>query len=143
MHLSHLTRNTRDGDFHHPTARILRVYLWAVLHDRPVYGACDRRHWVGIKPPRALPDPSTLSRRLARPETQRMLQTLLERLQPAQHNALVMRIGDARTHTAATGFGIGSHLPPWGRGRRVDNYVTAKIVIRLAKDQLLKQRPVA
>ena len=56
-HLSCLTRITRDGDFQHPTARILRVYLWAVLHDRPVYWACDRRNWVGIKPPRALPDP--------------------------------------------------------------------------------------
>lgn len=280
-HLSYLTRTTRDGDFQHPTARILRVYLWAVLHDRPVYWACDRRHWAGIKPPRVLPDQSTMSRRLARPETQRMLQALLERLQPAQHGALVMRIdgkplpvakhscdrratigrgaggfqkgyklhaiyaennrpiayrvapmnvdervvakqlleatplgegylladanyetnplydqaaqigrvlvtprrfahaqglGQSRQHSPhrvsmiqrmkdpspfvrelltarrpietrfahLTNFGGGlTHLPPWVRGRRVDHYVTAKIIIRLAKDQLHKQRSVA
>jgi len=280
-HLSYLTRTTREVGFQHPTARILRVYLWAVLHDRPVYWACDRRNWVGVKPPGALPDQSTLSRRLARPETQRLLHALLERLEPAQHGALVMRIdgkplpvakhsrdrraaigrgaggfqkgyklhaiyagnnrpiaycvaplnvdervvakqlieqtplgegyllgdanyetnplydqaaqagrtlvtprrfakakglGQSRKHSVhrvamiqrmkdpspfvrellssrravetrfahLTNFGGGlTHLPPWVRGRRVDNYVTAKIVIRLAKDQLQKPRTVA
>jgi hypothetical protein len=36
-----------------------------------------------------------------------------------------------------------THLPPWVRGRRVDNYVAAKIAIRLARDQLLKPKTVA
>jgi hypothetical protein len=56
-----------------------------------------------------------MSRRLARPETQRMLETLLERLQPAQHNALVMRIDGkplpvakhSRDRRAAIGRGVG------------------------------------
>ena len=90
--LAYLTRASRNGTFHHPTARVLRVYLWAVLHDRPVYWACDRRNWTGVKPPRMLPDQSTMSRRMARPETRRMLHRLLERLQPINHNALVMYI---------------------------------------------------
>ena len=50
------TLRGRD-QFKHPTTRIVRVYLWAVLHDRPVYWACDKRHWIGVKPPRQLPMP--------------------------------------------------------------------------------------
>jgi hypothetical protein len=279
--LAYLTRAARNGSFLHPTARVLRVYLWAVLHDRPVYWACDRRNWAGVKPPRALPDQSTMSRRLARPETRRMLHCLLERLHPNDHSALVMCIdgkplpvakhsrdrratigrgaggfqkgyklhaiyaennrpiafhvaplnidervvakqlieqtplgegylladanyetnplydqaasvgrtlitprrfanakglGQSRQHSLhrinmiqrmkdpspftrqllakrraietrfahLTSFGGGlTHLPPWVRGQRVENYVTAKIAIRLARDQLLKPKHVA
>jgi len=36
-----------------------------------------------------------------------------------------------------TNFGGGlTHLPPWVRGRRVESYVTAKILVRLARDQI-------
>lgn len=91
-HLTHLSTVMRRGRFHHPTARIVRVYLWAVLHDRPVYWACDRRHWIGVKPPRTLPNQSTMSRRLARVETQAMLEALMDRLEPADRDALVLRI---------------------------------------------------
>lgn len=90
--LTYLSTACRRGRFQHPTARILRVYLWAVLHDRPVYWACERRHGIGVKPPRDFPDQSTMSRRLAHDETHRMLDALLDRLQPAQHGALVMRM---------------------------------------------------
>ncbi len=91
-HLTHLATLFRRGRFHHPTTRIVRVYLWAVLHDRPVYWACDKRNWIGVKPPRELPDQSTMSRRMDRVETRRLLETLLDRLEPAQHGALVMRL---------------------------------------------------
>ena len=91
-HLTHFSTTTRRGRFEHPTTRIVRIYLWAVLHDRPVYWACEKRNWVGVKPPRVMPDQSTMSRRLARAETRRMLEALLDRLEPAQHGALVMRL---------------------------------------------------
>jgi len=91
-HLTYLTTATRRGRFVHPTARILRIYLWAVLHDRPVYWACDIRNWYGVKPPPNMPNQSTMSRRLARPEIHDMLHTLLDRLEPAESQALVMRI---------------------------------------------------
>ena len=91
-HLTHLCTICRRGRFTHPTARIVRVYLWSVLHDRPVYWACDKRNWIGVKPPRELPDQSTMSRRLACAQTQAMLKTLLDRLEPADHEALVLRI---------------------------------------------------
>ena len=91
-HLTHLSRNSRTGRFQHPTTRIVRVYLWAVLHDRPVYWACDSRNWIGVKPPRQLPDQSTMSRRLTRPQTRELLEALLDRLEPVDHDALVMRM---------------------------------------------------
>ena len=53
--LTHLSTLIRRGRFTHPVTRIVRVYLWAVLHDRPVYWACDRRNWIGVKPPAKLP----------------------------------------------------------------------------------------
>ena len=55
-HLTDLSRCERLGRYLHSTTRIVRVYLWAALHDRPVYWACERRNWVGVKPPRVLPD---------------------------------------------------------------------------------------
>jgi hypothetical protein len=87
------------------------VYLWAVLHDRPVYWACDKRHWTGVKPPRILPDQSTMSRRLYRPQTQRMIQILIERMAPADRAALVLRIDGKplpiAKHSQARGAAIG------------------------------------
>ena len=46
----------------HSTRRIVLVYLWAVLHDRPVSWACRHRNWP--KDEHTLPSPSCMSRRL-------------------------------------------------------------------------------
>jgi len=46
----------------HPTAGIVRVHLWAALHDRPASWACQAKHWLPLRPA-ALPDQSTVSRR--------------------------------------------------------------------------------
>lgn len=91
-HLTRLARRQREENFEHPTGRILRVYLWAILNDRSVDWACRRQNWRGIKPPHRLPDQSTMSRRLARDETRRMLGALLDQLEPAPRQALVLRI---------------------------------------------------
>ena len=91
-HLTHLSTITRRGRFNHPTTRIVRVYLWAVLHERPIYWACDKRNWVGVKPPRELPDQSTMSRRLFRPETFAVLEMLMDLLEPIMRDALVLRL---------------------------------------------------
>ena len=54
-------RETRR--FKHPTALIVRVHLWAVLHDRPISWACRQENWDGRRRPQSLPDQSTMSRR--------------------------------------------------------------------------------
>lgn len=45
-------------------AQILLVYLWAVLHDRPIYWACDKKNWPVYLRRQPLPWPSTMTRRL-------------------------------------------------------------------------------
>ncbi len=49
---------------------ILRVILWAVLHDRPIVWACQPEHWWEGTCPETLPDPSTISRRWRRLDLQ-------------------------------------------------------------------------
>lgn len=48
-----------------PDRAIILVYLWSVLHDRPVTWACDRRHWPAGLLAFELPSDTTMSRRLA------------------------------------------------------------------------------
>jgi hypothetical protein len=43
---------------------IVAVYYWAVIHDRPITWALDRRHWPPHLRRRARPSDSTMSRRL-------------------------------------------------------------------------------
>lgn len=52
---------------------IVAVYLWAVLHDRPVSWACERINWPKRLWKRNLPSQSTMSRRLRTTEVQRLL----------------------------------------------------------------------
>jgi len=90
--LTTLDRAYRDQPYHHSVGRILRVYLWAVLHDRPTYWACDRRNWRGSCPPRELPDQSTMSRRLRQHDTKHMLEQLMARLDTPSTSSLVRMI---------------------------------------------------
>ena len=50
----------------HGTALVVRVYLWASLHDRPVSWACKAGNWRPAALPEVLPDQSTMSRRTRR-----------------------------------------------------------------------------
>lgn len=43
---------------------VVLVYLWSVLHDRPVRWACDARHWPPAALDAPLPSATTMSRRL-------------------------------------------------------------------------------
>ena len=52
-----------SGRFRFSDAEILRVVLWAVLHDRPMVWACRPEHWSGRWRPARLPHASTISRR--------------------------------------------------------------------------------
>jgi hypothetical protein len=57
-------------------AVIVGVYAWAVLHDRPVSWACEARNWPSellIESAVRLPSQSTMSRRLRKPDTERLL----------------------------------------------------------------------
>jgi hypothetical protein len=45
-------------------AHIVQTYLWAVLHDRPISWACDKKNWPIYDRRKPLPTPSTMSRRV-------------------------------------------------------------------------------
>src|SRR5690349_6691847 len=59
-----------DGD-------IVRVHLWAVVHDRPTKWACRRESWPWHDRKRPLPDDSTMSRRMHAESVQRLVLRVL------------------------------------------------------------------
>lgn len=72
--------NSRDT---HRTSQIARVHLWSVLHDRPTCWACQSRNWTDrIRPTAAaaLPDQSTMSRRMKRADFDEFLALIGQRL---------------------------------------------------------------
>lgn len=50
------------------TSKIVMVYFWAVVHDRPMYWAVDKRNWPDDLCPGVLPSQSNLSRRMRGPD---------------------------------------------------------------------------
>ena len=82
-------RRYSRGRYTHSVGRIVRVYLWSVLNDRPAYWACRRENWRGVRPPAALPDQSRMSRRLRQPDLQRFLAELAQALAHSSRPELV------------------------------------------------------
>jgi len=52
---------------------IILTYMWAVLHDRPIYWACKKTSWPIYYRRRSLPNPSTMTRRLRTLQIQTLL----------------------------------------------------------------------
>lgn len=69
--------------YHFSTACIVGVFLWAVIHDRPISWACDARHWPVDLLRGRLPSQSTMSRRLRGKPVQELLDLLENRLKTA------------------------------------------------------------
>ena len=63
------TRRPQYSDF-----VVLKMYFWAVFHDRPMKWACDRSNSTRFYRPRALPSESQLSRRLRTERFQQLLE---------------------------------------------------------------------
>jgi hypothetical protein len=61
------------GQWKYATADIVVVYFWSVLHDRPMVWGIDKANWPDDLCPVGLPTQSTLSRRMRRPDTLRLL----------------------------------------------------------------------
>jgi hypothetical protein len=102
--------NPRDT---HPTALIVRVHLWATLHDRPTVWGCDHKNWPREISPEKLPDQSTMSRRMRREDFQVFLQAMRRRLNGKTPTHL-LKIVDGKplelpNHTRDRDAG-------WGRG---------------------------
>jgi hypothetical protein len=105
-----IKRRRRDK---HSTALIVRVHLWAALHDRPICWACDSRSWTPKTRPEDLPDQSTMSRRLRRNDFEPFLQAMYQRLNGAPRDRLV-RIIDGKPLELSNHSGDPDAR--WGRG---------------------------
>ncbi len=78
-----------SGRYTHSVGRIIRVYLWSVLHDRPIDWACRRGNRQGVRPPDALPHQSQMSRRLRQKDTLEFLTELTRRFNDRHEYDLV------------------------------------------------------
>jgi hypothetical protein len=71
---------------------IVKAHYWSVLHDRPVSWACDQRHWPLCQRRKALPSPSTMSRRLRTRSVRVLLNALEQRVVAPQQPGLFWMI---------------------------------------------------
>jgi hypothetical protein len=69
-----------DPAFDYSDSRVVSVWYWAVIHDRPVTWACQRRHWPVHQRREALPSEATMSRRLRTPSVLALLAELERRV---------------------------------------------------------------
>jgi hypothetical protein len=94
-----LARSRRRGArFSHSIALIVRVYFWAVIHDRSVHWACQPGNWDRDKKPKNLPSQSTLSRRLRTDAFTEFTEALTKRVAGSEHVGLIKAI-DAKALT--------------------------------------------
>ena len=83
-------RRPRKKGVQYSDGRVLEVYCWAVLHDRPTSWACEQRSWAGHERwrprdrARDLPCDSTMSDRLRTLSLRQLLATVLDRLRAVE-----------------------------------------------------------
>lgn len=109
-------RSRRCGPrFIHDIALIVRVHLWAVLHDRSTLWATQAGHWPDRIRPKHLPSQPTMSRRLRTQVFKEFLDALVTRLSPHGDGGL-LKIIDGKAIL------VGSHSrdrdATWGRAGR-------------------------
>lgn len=80
---------------------IVGVYLWSVVHDRPVSWACRPENWPSRWRVR-LPNQSTVSRRLRTEAAVRLIDLLKDRLCRRQDSPAVSFIDGKRCRSAAS-----------------------------------------
>lgn len=122
-----VARTQRDPSYHtHPTALIVRVYLWAVLHHRPTCWACDPRHWDASTRPSELPSQSTMSRRLRSDRVRAFLDAMGRRLvgqvAPAWGTWILLKLLDGKPLIVANHSADGDAGWGWAAGRTAKGY---------------------
>jgi hypothetical protein len=81
MMVAEVGQTVHSKRVHHSDACVVRVFLWAVLHDRPVRWACRAANWHPGQRRWARSSESTMSRRLRSDGVQAFLHVLYRRVQ--------------------------------------------------------------
>lgn len=81
------TFNVRCG---YSDVEIVKVWFWAVIHDRPVSWACCRENWPPYEQRRSFPTSSTMSRRLRTASIRQLLATVEERTLHSDQNRIAL-----------------------------------------------------
>ncbi len=97
-------------------AEITLVFLWAVLHDRPVYWACKKTSWPIYYRRMKLPNASTMTRRLRTRQLQNLLRIIEKHLVSKFPRSICRWIdgkplpvgGSSKDKQSAFGFGASS-----------------------------------
>jgi Transposase DDE domain len=92
-------------------ARILEVYFWAAIHDRPTHWACRPENWPVHERCRDLPCDSTMSVRLRGLSVRLLMQAILDRLH-ARDDPILARVLDSKPLTV--GCYSKDHDAHWG-----------------------------
>ena len=92
----------------YPLRLVLRMVAWAVIHDRPLYWSCQPSNWPDRHRPAALPDQSTLSRRINHPDTMKAVRRV--------HQCILQHLGLESRYAAIDGC----PLPIGGSGQDRD-----------------------
>ena len=80
---------------------IVLVWLWAVLHDRPIDWACRRENWPWHDRKRPLPSGSTMSRRLRDPAIADLVKRLLRSMRVVCRDGSMTLIVDGKPLTVS------------------------------------------
>src|SRR5689334_9710728 len=78
--LASLDKKRLSTHFDFSDERIVQVYFWAVIHDRPTTWACRRANWPPPLRRHPLPSDSTMSRRLRSASLKALLLALEQRV---------------------------------------------------------------
>lgn len=93
-------------------ARIVGVFLWSVLHDRPVCWACRGENWPEDLRPSALPSQPTMSRRLRSAAVQELLRAMAE---DSVHRTVPGWVKSIDSKPLPVGDHSKDHDATWGR----------------------------
>lgn len=96
--------NEVDKSLFNPQAKyspkeIVQVYMWAVIHDRPVSWACRLSNWPPHEHKRQWPSNATMSRRLRSPAVESLLKAVEQRVVRPQGNGNLMWMIDGKPLT--------------------------------------------
>jgi hypothetical protein len=156
--LGDLCKKVKPAVLHFSNADIIKVFYWAVIHDRPMSWACQRTSWPPHLRRQSLPSNTTMSRRLRSRSVVALLKQMEDRvIAPKQSNyywmidGKSMMIGGCSTDRQA-GYGRAAKCKAKGYKlhviRSIDGSIAAWRIAPMNKDErvmgerMLKTAPV-